>query len=764
MKKIIKSIFIIMILLLGSDNVIGINPIFKTVEAASDISLSNLPRYPENGQKYWVIFKEGYRGERIEMSTFNANINVGKEPWILWDRNLTVQDAEVIGDYNQYCLNDDKNWEQIGSYHLLTDYATTIIASNLNVFDTDGKLVVASSVYNSENEEPIQFTIGRDNNLFGHSSESFFLNTPKDYRINALSYRNALYRNQSDNYCNLLLQKQFEEWGGSCYGISASMMYAYNKGYDIKKYIAEESKNYPYYASVDWPVFNSKTKDMIQVFQLSQFRSDATYTDITNNSFMYKTFGIGSDIKTLLRGIVNQARESNYLKPFLLGVTYKEAGHALVVCGLDGKVNGYYKVAICDPNCQSEYRYLMINENYSSFHMEDKNGNTIYSGKIDSNNFKELKYVTYEDAYSKVTSKKSGNCEVIVNVDSSFYMTTDVGTYLSYDGEKFTGTAKIDSVSSAIKTSDDNESSSWIIELLGINKVNFSNMSPSIEVDCLFDSDEYANVTGNNLTTISFEDDKGVSIEGTDAIYTLSISAKNTDNTLIHTSGKVTNRVTYEYDGADIKINGSEDISVNKITDEGIEALDKSTDPVITVNGKNNKPNVNLKKVKIGDRVSIGRVTYKITNLKKKTVEYFKTKSTSAKISIPATVKLNGITFKVTRISDNAFKNRVKLKTLIIGKNVITIGENAFCGCQALKTFTISSKITKIGANAFKGCRKLKTITIKSTKLTKNGLKNALKGSSVTTIKLTEASKKKYKRYVKYFTKSNCGKNVQIKK
>lgn len=174
MKKRIISIFIIMILLISNDNVIWMNTISKTVKAASEISLSNLPSYPESGQRYWVIFKEGYRDERIEMSTFNTDINDEREPWILWDRNLTVQNSKVIGDYNQYCLNDDKNWEQIGSYHLLTDYATAIIASNLNIFDSDGKLVVAASVYNAENENKVDEFIETHLNYIGNNENNTY--------------------------------------------------------------------------------------------------------------------------------------------------------------------------------------------------------------------------------------------------------------------------------------------------------------------------------------------------------------------------------------------------------------------------------------------------------------------------------------------------------------------------------------------------------------------------------------------------------------
>ena len=41
------------------------------------------------------------------------------------------------------------------------------------------------------------------------------------------------------------------------------------------------------------------------------------------------------------------------------------------------------------------------------------------------------------------------------------------------------------------------------------------------------------------------------------------------------------------------------------------------------------------------------------------------------------------ITFRVTEISKNAFKNHVKLKKVTIGKNVSKIGAGAFSGCKS---------------------------------------------------------------------------------
>ncbi len=82
------------------------------------------------------------------------------------------------------------------------------------------------------------------------------------------------------------------------------------------------------------------------------------------------------------------------------------------------------------------------------------------------------------------------------------------------------------------------------------------------------------------------------------------------------------------------------------------------------------------------------------------------------KAVIPATVKLSGITYKVTGISANAFSGCSKLKTVTIGKNVTSIGAKAFYKCKKLTKLSIPSKVTKIEKLAFTECSGLKTVTI----------------------------------------------------
>lgn len=161
-----------------------------------------------------------------------------------------------------------------------------------------------------------------------------------------------------------------------------------------------------------------------------------------------------------------------------------------------------------------------------------------------------------------------------------------------------------------------------------------------------------------------------------------------------------------------------------------------------------------------------GKAIYKVTkaHAKSGTVEYKSPVNKKAtKVIIPATVKIDGISYKVTGISANAFKNNKKLKTITIGKNVKTIGDKAFYKCTALTRITIPGKVNKIGKQAFYGCKKLKSITIKTRKLTTKRVgKNAFKG--IYKKAKIKVPKTKLKAYKSLLVKRGVSRKATIKK
>ncbi len=137
--------------------------------------------------------------------------------------------------------------------------------------------------------------------------------------------------------------------------------------------------------------------------------------------------------------------------------------------------------------------------------------------------------------------------------------------------------------------------------------------------------------------------------------------------------------------------------------------------------------------------VSSKKLQVKVTSSSKKNPTVTVTKITdkkAKKFTIPATVKVKGVTYKVTAVSDRAFKGNKKLTTVTIGKNVTKIGKEAFSGCKNLKKITVTAgKLKTISKNAFKGINKKATITVKGTKKAKTALKKQLKKKSIGYVK-----------------------------
>ena len=135
-------------------------------------------------------------------------------------------------------------------------------------------------------------------------------------------------------------------------------------------------------------------------------------------------------------------------------------------------------------------------------------------------------------------------------------------------------------------------------------------------------------------------------------------------------------------------------------------------------------------------------VVYVIT-MEGKEVSYKKQSTKKKKIVIPDQVTINGYTYKVTSIADNAFKNNKNITTVIIGKNIKRIGKKAFYGCKSLRNITIKTKL-------------LKKNTVGSKAFTKAGSKNYKK------LKV-KVPKKKLKLYKKILRKKGLSKKTKTR-
>ena len=153
----------------------------------------------------------------------------------------------------------------------------------------------------------------------------------------------------------------------------------------------------------------------------------------------------------------------------------------------------------------------------------------------------------------------------------------------------------------------------------------------------------------------------------------------------------------------------------------------------------------------ISDDVNDPRVSY-----------YSVTDKKATKITIPDTVLIDDVKYRVTDVGNKAFYGNKKVKSITGGGNLITIGNKAFMKCTKLKSVTINSvDLGTIGANAFNGDKSLKKLKLKTANLTKKSVgKSAFKGTDKKL--LVKVPKSMVKKYKKFF-KAKGNKMVKVK-
>ena len=137
-----------------------------------------------------------------------------------------------------------------------------------------------------------------------------------------------------------------------------------------------------------------------------------------------------------------------------------------------------------------------------------------------------------------------------------------------------------------------------------------------------------------------------------------------------------------------------------------------------------------------GTKDKVAGASYTVIDASADTASFTKAKNAKS-VSVPATVKIQGKSFKVTQIDAKAFTGK-SIRNVTIGKNVKVIKKNAFKGSKATNVI-INTKLLK-----------------------KASVKGSLIGSKVKTIKV-KVGKTFVKSYKKIFTKANAGKKVTVK-
>ena len=134
---------------------------------------------------------------------------------------------------------------------------------------------------------------------------------------------------------------------------------------------------------------------------------------------------------------------------------------------------------------------------------------------------------------------------------------------------------------------------------------------------------------------------------------------------------------------------------------------------------------------KAGTKYTVGGNQYTVLKAGL-SVRFSKANPKAKTVTIPNTIKVNGINYKVAEVGANAFKNNKKVKKVTIGANVVKIANKAFNKCPSLRNVIIKTTLlTKKTASKKCFSKVHKKMVIKVPKKVKKSYAKTFKGFKV---------------------------------
>lgn len=134
---------------------------------------------------------------------------------------------------------------------------------------------------------------------------------------------------------------------------------------------------------------------------------------------------------------------------------------------------------------------------------------------------------------------------------------------------------------------------------------------------------------------------------------------------------------------------------------------------------------------KAGTKYTVGGNQYTVLKAGL-SVRFSKANPKAKTVTIPNTITVNGISYKVAEVGANAFKNNKKVKKVTIGANVVKIANKAFNKCPSLRNVIIKTTLlTKKTASKKCFSKVHKKMIIKSPKNVKKSYVKIFKGFKV---------------------------------
>lgn len=379
-------------------------------------------------------------------------------------------------------------------------------------------------------DEPVIFSKGYDNNSFRHSKyntdpRNGFVGI-KHYPISSKSLKNKLLSFTNDKKkINKYINKK--KWGGSCYGIAATMGLAF-----VSKLPYVNLKTC--YYRMPLPCEDTGFLDLINYYQLSQYtnvyeRFNYTYYNPSFNSI--DNSSDFSDLSQFFDCLIETVK--NYqIAQFSYGYNGGH-GHSVIAYDYYTKSDGSYVIKLYDENIFDDV-VLRVSSNKEIFSFKPSNEDV-----INNSNYKYLSCYNIWD-YNVIENNKNNLLAVTDKDDdigSSYSITVLDQDFTVVDGEGKTLSMKNGTLKSEIEVIDicstvlnDDEKTEYTITLSGTPNISYYTEGKT-ELS-LYSDNEHFSITSDNLERVDVNLGKSATISGDNASYEVAFGFNESDDNL----------------------------------------------------------------------------------------------------------------------------------------------------------------------------------------------------------------------------------------
>ena len=96
---------------------------------------------------YWVIFTEETRDNRVEATSIDTSGLSTGGLYMIWNSALYLSKTNSSTKYVQYYLNENGEWCKMGAQSRFSNSPSNVIASNLDVYDSNGNRLLEGCAY-----------------------------------------------------------------------------------------------------------------------------------------------------------------------------------------------------------------------------------------------------------------------------------------------------------------------------------------------------------------------------------------------------------------------------------------------------------------------------------------------------------------------------------------------------------------------------------------------------------------------------------------